>query len=219
VLADACDDGMPENLRYFDVREVAMGGQRVLITRTGWTAELGFEIYTRPDLDTDRLWSHVTAAGARHGMVDIGLDPMDIRRIEGAILNNGSDMDATMTPFAAGLGSFVDMAKGSFFGRAALERADRRNRLYGLACKAAEPLIGGPVARKGRQIGAITASGWSPYLEQGVAFVRLDSADDLEPRAVEVMGFDLAMHKAEIVDLPFYDPDKRIPRGLDAPKV
>jgi glycine cleavage system aminomethyltransferase T len=219
VLADACDDGMPDPFRYFDAREVTMGGQKVLITRTGWTAELGFEIYTYPDMDHAALWDHVSAAGARHGMIDIGLDAMDIRRIEGAIFNNGSDIDATMTPHAAGMGGFVAMDKGDFFGRKALEGADPRTRMYGIACKDAEALVGGPVARGGKQIGHITASGWSPYLEQGVAFVRLESADLVEPRGVEVMGFDLKMHPAQIVDLPFYDPEKRIPRGLDKPQV
>jgi aminomethyltransferase len=151
-------------------------------------------------------------------MQDIGLDAMDIRRIEAEILNCGSDMDATTTPFAVGLGAFVTM-EGDFLGRAALEKADRRVRLLGLACKAAEPLIGGPVARGGREIGVITASGWSPFLEQGVAYVRLADASDATLGPVEVMGFDLAMHRAEIVALPFYDADKRIARGLEAPRV
>ena len=216
VLADACDGGMPQDFRYFDAREVPMGGQTVLITRTGWTGELGFEIYTRPVMDHEALWAHVTAAGARHGMLDIGLDGMDIRRIEAAILNNGSDIDGTMSAWAAGLGPFVDLGKPDFFGRDALEAvSDRRTRMYGISCRTAEPLIGGPVARNGHKIGHITASGWSPHLAQGVAYVRLARADDLEPRSVEVMGFDLAMHAAAIVDLPFYDREKKIPRGLE----
>jgi len=216
VLAEASDDGMPESFRYFDAREVAMGGQQVLITRTGWTGELGFEVYTRPGMDHEALWNHVTAAGERHGMLDIGLDGMDIRRIEAAILNNGSDIDHTMSAWAAGLGPFVDLATSDFFGRDALAAmTDRRTRMYGLTCKTSEPLIGGPVARNGEEIGCITAAGWSPYLERGIAYVRLVRAGDFEPRSVEIMGFDLAMHDATIIDLPFYDQEKRIPRGLE----
>jgi glycine cleavage system aminomethyltransferase T len=219
VLADACDEGMPEPFAYFDAREVTMGGQRVLVSRTGWTGELGFEIFTRPRLNFAALWDHVTAAGAKHGMLDIGLDPMDTRRIEAAILNNGSDMDSSMTPFDAGLGSFVDLAKSDFFGKSALETADRRTRIYGIACGTAEPLINGPVARSRKQIGHVTAAAWSPFLKHGIGYVRLTSADLLEPRNAEVMGFDLAMHPCKIVDLPFYDAHKKIPRGLEAPKV
>ena len=216
VLGDACDAGMPESFRYFDAREVEMGGQPVLISRTGWTGELGFEVYTRPGLDHEALWAHVTAAGARHGMLDIGLDGMDIRRIEAAILNNGSDVDHAMSAWAAGLGPFVDLAKSDFFGRDALDAmTDRRTRMYGLTCKTAEPLIGGPVARSAEEIGRITAAAWSPYLERGIGYVRLVRAADFEPRSVEVMGFDLAMHEATIIDLPFYDREKRIPRGLE----
>ena len=216
MLDDACDGGMPERFRYFDACEVAMGGQPVLITRTGWTGELGFEIYTRPGMDCEALWGHVTDAGARHAMLDIGLDGMDIRRIEAAILNNGSDIDHTMSAWAAGLGPFVDLTKSDFFGRDALAAmTDRRTRLYGITCKAAEPLIGGLVARDGEEIGRITAAGWSPFLQRGVAYVRLASADDVEPRTVEVMGFNLSMHPATIVDLPFYDREKKIPRGLE----
>jgi glycine cleavage system aminomethyltransferase T len=109
--------------------------------------------------------------------------------------------------------------EGDFLGRAVLENADRRIRLLGLACKGAEPLIGGPVARGGREIGFIAASGWSPFLDQGVAYVRLADASDATLGPVEAMGFDLAMHRAEIVELPFYDAGKLIARGLEAPKV
>ncbi len=220
VLADACDDGLPDDFRFFDVREVSVGGQSVLVTRTGWTGEVGFEVYTRPGIDFDALWDRFTEAGARHEMIDIGLDPMDIRRIEAGILNNISDMDRTMTPFDAGLGDYVDLERDDdFFGKVALRAADRRCRLYGLSCATAEPLIGGPVTRGGERIGHVTAAGWSPYLERGVAYVLLASADLLEPRQAEVVGFDLATHACELVDLPFYDEEKKIPRGLEAPTV
>jgi len=71
----------------------------------------------------------------------------------------------------------------------------------------------------GREIGVITPSGWSPFLEKGVAYARLADAGDATLGLVEVMGFDLAMHRAEIVALPFHDADKRIARGLEAPRV
>ena len=87
--------------------------------------------------------------------------------------------------------------------------------MYGLTCKTAEPLIGGPVARNAEEIGRITAAAWSPWLERGIGYVRLARAADFEPRPVEVMGFDLVMHGATIIDLPFYDREKRIPRGIE----
>jgi len=221
LLADACDDDGPEQFRYFDAREVTMGGQQVLITRTGWTGEVGFEIYTRPGLDTDALWDHVTEAGRAHGLIDIGLDPMDTRRIEAGILNNLSDMDSSMTPFQAGLEMFVDLERDDdFFGKEALRTADRRTRIYGISCEDAEPLIHAPVLRDGREIGTITAAAWSPFLERGIGYVRLHSVDDAQPRTAEVIAFaDRQPHPCELVELPFYDAEKKIPRGLETVAV
>ena len=145
---------------------------------------------------------------------------MDTRRIEAAILNNISDMDHLMTPFEAGLEMFVDLDRDDeYFGKEALLRADRRTRIYGVKCPTGEPLIGGHVERDGKEIGVITASSWSPYLECGVAYVKLHGADLLEPRRGTVVGFDLQMHDCELIDLPFYDAEKRIPRGLEVADV
>ena len=149
LLADACDDGMPEKFRYFDCMEVRMGGQSVLISRTGWTGEMGFEVYTRPSNNTDALWDHMTQVGKAHNLIDIGLDPMDTRRIEAGILNNISDMDSSMNPFESGLGEFCDLDReDDYFGKEALQNADRRTRIYGVKCADGEPLIGGPVTRE-----------------------------------------------------------------------
>ena len=215
LLAAAADGGLPAEFRYVDAREVAIGGQHVLITRTGWTGEVGFEIYTRPGLDHAALWNHISNVGAEFGLMNIGLGPMDTRRIEAGILNNLSDMDASMTPFDAGLGDFVDLDRDDdFFGKDGLRIADRRTRMYGLRCATGEPLIGAAVTRDGVEIGLATAGSWSPHFGCGIGYVRLHSADELEPRRASVIGFDLAEHACDIVDLPFYDADKKIPRGL-----
>ena len=215
VLAAACDDGLPDPFRYFDAREVAIGGQRALITRTGWTGELGFEVYAGAEIDQSALWECVTKAGTGFGMMDIGLDGMDIRRIEAGILNNGSDIDSATSAWAAGFARFIDLSKEDFFGRQALVAADRRTRVCGIRCPTAEPLTGAPVTRDGTEIGHVTAAAWSPFLESGIGLARFASADLLEPSKVEITGFDLEAHAAAIVDLPFYDPEKRIPRGLE----
>ena len=90
-------------------------------------------------------------------MVRSGLDAMDIRRIEAAILNSGSDFDRTMNPYQAGLDAFVDMKKADFIGKAALAVADRRPMLHGVHCADAEPLIQGPAMQSGKAIGLVTA--------------------------------------------------------------
>ena len=218
VLAAASDTGLPANFGYFAVARTTMGGQPVLLSRTGWTGELGFEFYTLPDeapLDGEALWRHVEAAGRPLGMTVCGLDSMDIRRIEAGILNNVSDMDETMNPWQAGLGSFIDLGKGDFIGRDALLTADRRPLLTGLTCAGGEPVTGAPVHAGGKAIGRVTAAAWSPHLACGIAIVRLRDADDRSAAGVTVAARGKGEQSASLTDLPLYDREKAIPRGLD----
>lgn len=217
ILAKLSDTGVPHDFKYFSVARATIGGQPVILSRTGWTNEMGFEIYTLPNggkFDGSALWKRFLEAGAPHGMEICALDSMDIRRIEGGILNNGSDMDETMTPFEAGLGAFVDLGKESFVGKAALASAARATRILGLKCPGGEPLRLGAVSSGGRKLGFITAGAWSPYLKQGIAIVRLDGPM-ASGTAVEVLCRDGKTHPATLDELPLYDKDKKIPRGLE----
>jgi glycine cleavage system aminomethyltransferase T len=217
ILASLSDTGLPPDFTYFSVAKATVGGQPVLLTRTGWTNEMGFEIYTLPSsgkLDGDKLWERYLAAGTPHGMEICGLDSMDIRRIEGGILNNGSDMDETMTPYEAGLGVFVDLTKESFIGKVALEKAQSKSRIMGLKCEGGEPLREGEIRIGGTRAGFVTAGSWSPYLTCGIAIIRLDSPKSAGTKA-EVLCRDGKMHPAIFEDLPLYDKEKKIPRGQE----
>ena len=157
-----------------------MGGQPVLVSRTGWTGEMGFEFYTLPEeapVDGEALWHHVEAAGKPFGMTVCGLDSMDIRRIEAGILNNVSDMDETMNPYQAGLGSLRRHAEARFHrqGRHSVD-ADKGILLHGLQCDAGEPYIDGDVMSGDEIIGRVTAAAWSPLLKCGTAIIRLTDA-------------------------------------------
>ena len=133
VLERACDDGVPEEFRYFDVFEGRMGGQPVLVSRTGWSAELGVEVYNLDaDVDGPALWDHLIAAGAEFGMRGLSQKSMNIRRIEGGILNYATDMDWHTTPFDMGLGAFVDLDGADFVGRDALVESAARTEVHGL---------------------------------------------------------------------------------------
>ncbi len=221
VLQAACDDGMlPEPFNYFGLARVSLGGQEVVITRTGYTNELGWEFYTEPHHDADALWQHLTKKGEPLGMGLFGLDSMHIRRVEAGILNAGSDFDQSNTPFEAGLGRFVDMDKDDFIGRAALKKAPRETRLSGIKCAAAEPLIGGRILIEGQDAGRVTAGAFSPYLKHGVGLVMMDQADHAAGTELQVQCTDGAMYPGELHDLPFYDSDAEIPRGkrVDIPQ-
>ncbi len=213
ILEAASDTGMPEPFGYFAIARVQFGGQEVVVTRTGYTNELGWEFYTEPHHDADALWAHIRAAGAAHGIDLFGLDAMNIRRIEAGILNAGSDFNHTTTPYDAGLGRFVDQDKGDFIGKTALASASRRPRLHGIKCMTGEPLISGAVCRDGMVIGKVTAGATSPFLGHGIGYALLDDSAHGAGTHVEVVCKDRSMHQAELVELPFYDKRAEIPRG------
>jgi aminomethyltransferase len=216
VMSAASEGRIDDRMGYFHSGFVSLGGQEVYVSRTGWTGELGFEVYTQgAKTDCPRLWQHLVAAGTPHGMVFSSLRSMEIRRIEAAILDNGTDMDMSMTPFQAGLGSFVDLNKGDFIGRAALESADRRTLIYGIKCGARSPDMNDDVLDGSRSVGRITAGAWSPYLATGIGYVKFSEPGDWAGRSLALRSVRGTTDACAIVDLPFYDKEKRIPRGLD----
>lgn len=217
VLDAACDGGAPDPFAYFAVTKCTMGGQPVYLSRTGWTSELGWEIYTRDsDVDGAALWSHILKAGEPQEIIATGLDSMNIRRIEAGILDNGSDFDTSMTPFQAGIGKFVDLTKDDFIGKDALAAADRRPVLFGIKCHTAAPSTPSTVTRGDRTVGTVTAGAWSPYLRHGTGYVRFHEPGEWLGSTIKVTDSEGQVHDAEVVELPFYDPEKRISRGLDA---
>ena len=220
ILEAASDNGMPDPFGYFAVARVPFGGKEVVITRTGYTNELGWEFYTEPHHDAEALWAHLEAAGKPFGMEIFGLDAMNIRRIEAGILNAGSDFNTTTTPYDANLGRFVDEDKADFIGKSALKSANREPRLHGVKCDAGEPLIAAQVEVDGNRVGTITAGAMSPYLGHGIGYALMDTADHKPGDAVMVGCRDGNSHPGSLVALPFYDKLAEIPRGklVDIPE-
>ena len=140
---------------------------------------------------------------------------MNIRRIEAGILDNVTDMDMSMTPFQAGLGAFIDLDKQDFVGRAALLQADRRRLLYGLKCAAANPVAPAPVLDGDREVGRVTVGAWSPFLKCGIGYIRFHEPGEWAGRNLSLRSEEGEAQPCEIVDLPFFDPEKRIARGLE----
>ncbi|MEM7258403.1 MAG: aminomethyltransferase family protein [Pseudomonadota bacterium] len=219
ILEAAADDGMPEPFTYFGMARVKFGGQSVVITRTGYTNELGWEYYTEPGHDADALWNHLNNAGRPFGMSLFGLDAMHIRRIEAGILNAGSDFDHATRPHEVGLGRFVDEHKGNFIGRDAIAAGSKDNRLSGIYCTH-EPHIGGEVVINGETEGKVTAGAVSPYLGCGVGIVLLDKAVPQAGAEVSVRCVDDNLHPSKLAALPLYDKNAEIPRGknVDIPQ-
>lgn len=220
ILEAANGGKLPEPFGYFAIATVNFGGQDVVITRTGYTNELGWEFYTEPHHDANAIWEHLRDAGSPLGLEIFGLDAMNIRRIEAGILNAGSDFDDTTTPYDVGLGRFIDEDKGDFIGKEALVAARKETRLFGVKCPDGEPLIGAVVEADGAATGIVTAGAISPFLETGIGIVRLDRPDHSAGGSVKVGCRDGSLQDAELVEMPFYDKLAEIPRGkiVDIPK-
>ena len=219
ILEAAVDGDYPQRFRYFDAAEVTIAGQTVVVTRSGFTNELGWEVYLGPEIDANVVGERLLEAGAPFGMTPVAIG--GARRIEAGLLNAGSDFDASVTPFAAGLGSMVNLDKGDFIGRTALETSDRRRRTWGLRVSESVARLGEVLSWNGVPVGRVCSTAWSPFQRCGVAIVRLDDAELGPGVDLDAECEDGALHPAQLCELPMYDQDRRIPRGelVDVPDL
>ncbi len=216
VMNAASDGAIDDRMGYFNSGFHEIGGQKAYVSRTGWTGERGYEIYAPWDnIDCTRLWKHLMNVGKPHGMVFSSITSMEIRRIEAAILDNGTDMDQSMTPYQSGLGAFIDMDKDDFIGKKALVNADQRTLLYGFKSKTASPGMNDKIFDGANAVGRCTAGAVSPYLQCGIGYVRFMQPGNWTGKILLLKTADGKTHDCEIIDLPFYDKDKQIPRGID----
>jgi len=201
-----------DEVRYYTGQRAVVAGRDVLLARTGYTGEDGFELFTGPD-GAEALWAALNGAGAGDGLVPAGLAARDTLRLEAGMPLYGNELSAEVTPFDAGLGRVVVFDNhGDFVGRAALaERAQAppRRVLAGLIAESRRvPRHGYPVTWDGVSCGTVTSGAPSPTLAVPIAMAYLDpeaagrARDDTEGRlAVDVRG---RPEPATITDLPFY---------------
>ena len=223
VLEAVIDAPLPERFDYFDMAEVMIAGQPVVITRTGFSNELGWEFYLRPDIDSAAVGDRILSVGERFGMIITSADVFRARRIEAGLLNAGSDFDMTTTPFDVGLGGMVDFAKGDFSGRSALEAASESTcRTWGMRVDGSVAHLGRVIVSRstGEIIGRVCSSAWSPFQALGVAIVRFDSAEFGPGDVVGVACIDGSDHEGAVCTMPMIDPERLIPRGklVDIPQ-
>ena len=215
IMQAASSGALTESLKYFHSGFFDFDGQQVYVSRTGWTGELGYELYTLGDqTDCPRLWDHLMQKGAPHGLVFSSMQAMNTRRIEAGILDSGSDFDISMTPYEAGLERFVDLSKKDFIGRDALKGAAPATRIFGLRCIAATPCSGDLILSGSAPVGMVTTGALSPYLKCGIGYARFDQPDEWSGKTLTLKSQQSDEVTCTIVDMPFYDPEKRLPRGL-----
>jgi aminomethyltransferase len=188
-------------------------GPVVMVSRTGYTGELGYEIWCHPDRAPE-VWDALWAAGAPLGMVPAGLDALEMLRIEAGLIFAGHEFGAEIDPFEAGIGFSVPAKKtADYLGAEALarRRANPMRVLVGLDIAGNEEIGHGDPVHVGRaQIGVVTSAARSPMLGRSIALARLDVAYGTVGTAVEIGKLDGQQKRigAEVTGFPHYDPQK-----------
>jgi aminomethyltransferase len=201
-------------LRYFHLRETELGDIPVVLARTGWSGEIGYEIYLRDGRRGDELWEAVMAAGKSYGIAPIA--PSAIRSVEGGILSFASDITAEDNPFTLGFDRLVDLDQDAdFVGKQALRRIRRegvRRRLVGVELDGS-PLQGNdafwPVRSGDRVVGRVTRCVHSPRLEKNIGFVNVPTERSGIGTELSVDTSDGA-RRARVVPTPFVESKKTI---------
>ncbi len=194
-------------------------GIPVVVSRTGYSGELGYEIFCHPT-DAPAVWDAVWAAGGPHGLKPLGLEALDMLRIESGLIFAGYEFDDQTDPFEAGIGFTVPLKtkQEDFIGRAALtkRKENPQRKLVGLELVGNERAAHGDCVRVGRhQVGVVTSAMRSPVLAKNIALCRI-AAEYAEPGTeVEVGKLDGHQKRlpATVVSFPHYDPKKERPRS------
>jgi aminomethyltransferase len=219
-----------ERLKPFDIGSFALEGIALTVSRTGFTGDLGYEVWMDPR-DAEPIWDRLMAAGHSRGIRPLGSRALNIARIEaGFLLPNVEFLSAERTlrvgrertPFELGLDWLVDFEKGHFTGRRALlakQRAGTRRRLVGLDIDGNKPAHNALVysARSGRkEIGSVTSAIWSPTCKRNLAYALLDAPYVAVGTEVWVeiylnseLTWERRMRAARVVDKPFFAPERR----------
>lgn len=205
-------------LGWFRFSVARIGGPQglpLIVSRTGYTGELGYELFCHPK-DAPALWDAVTGAG---DVTPLGLEALDMLRIEAGLVFAGAEFDDQVDPFEAGIGFTVPKSKADdFVGKDALvERREHPQRvLVGLELEGNEPASHGECVHVGRhQVGVITSGTRSPVLKKNIALCRMNVRYSSLGTEVEVGKLDGFQKRipATVVRFPFYDPEKTRPRS------
>ena len=203
------------DLKYYWLRELELDGIPIVISRTGWSSELGYEIFLRDSSKGNLLWEKIMSVGK-----EFGLEPghtSSIRRIEGAMLSYHADADINTNPFELGLDRLVTLDKEiNFVGKEALKKIKKtgiKRKQVGLILDC-EPLKGPnttfwKISKDNKLVGKVTSAVYSPRLKKNIALAMI-SIDLIEIGTVLDIESPYLKIKGTVVNKPFYDPKKKM---------
>jgi glycine cleavage system aminomethyltransferase T len=207
------------DLRYYWTAEAELDGIPVVVSRTGWTGEVGYEVYLRDPARGGDLWDRIGEAGRPHDIRPIA--PCEARRIEAGIFNYGSDMTIANNPFeVSGLERLVEPQDADYIGKAALEDIRRKGvsrKLVGLELPGDalpfELSEKRPALHDGREVGKVTDLIWSPRLETNIGYVWVPIELAAPGTPLDIVATDGTTVSGRTAALPFLDPKKSIPKS------
>ena len=203
------------NIKYYWLIETELNGIPLVVSRTGWSSELGYEIYLRDGSRGNVLWELIMEAGK-----PFNLQPghtSSIRRIEGGMLSYHADADINTNPFELGMDRLINLDNDNkFIGKNALIKIKSRGvkrKQVGIIIDC-DPLKGPnttfwPIIKNGNQIGKITSAVYSPRLNKNIALgmIEIDHTEINTLFEIEILN---DLYNARVVEKPFYDPNKKI---------
>ena len=203
------------DLKYYWLREYELDGIPLIVSRTGWSSELGYEIYLRDGSRGNELYEKIMEAGKEHG-----LQPghtSSIRRIEGGMLSYHADADIYTNPFELGFDRLVNLDSDiNFIGKEALKKIKQegiKRKQVGLILDC-DPLSGPnttfwPVEKDGKTVGKVTSAVYSPRLKKNIALAMIEINHTELGNQLDIETHE-GKYSATIVEKPFYDPKKKI---------
>tara|TARA_E500000331_G_scaffold357066_1_gene417423 strand:- start:1258 stop:2397 length:1140 start_codon:yes stop_codon:yes gene_type:complete len=204
-----------EDIKYYWFKEYELDGIPLIISRTGWSSEFGYELFLKDGSRGNDLYEKIMSAGKEHG-INAG-HTSSIRRIEGGMLSYHADADINTNPFELGFDRLVSLDNDiNFIGKEALTKIKKngiKRKQVGLIidCK---PLEGPnttfwPIEDKGNKIGKVTSAVYSPRLKKNIALAMVNVENSEIGTDLEVLTHQ-GKFFAKIVEIPFYDPKKKI---------
>ena len=203
------------DLKYYWLREYKLDGIPLIVSRTGWSSELGYEIYLRDGSKGNELYEKIMAVGKEHG-IQPG-HTSSIRRIEGGMLSYHADADIHTNPYELGFDRLVNLETDiDFIGKEALKKIKQngiKRKQVGLIIDC-DPLSGPnttfwPIEKDGKIIGKVTSAVYSPRLKKNIALAMIQINYSELGNQLDVQTYE-GKYSATIVEKPFYDPKKKI---------